>query len=514
MPYGNYNFVIDSSFRPFSFQEMLQPWVIYGNAYKEVEDEANDLVDKSDAFKYLSETLPEGSKARKIYEGYANDLKVQAEDLARNGLSMNNRRALTGLKRRYNGEIGRLVKADEALRKEMELRRNMSAKDSSMMYALDNLNIDDYLDGNMPNTYSISGNELYARGAQAGKSASSRIYEAGDEGSTLGGYYRKWVERNGYSKESMDAFRANAASIPELQLAADNILAERGVNENLTGVNLERARQSVLNGIIDGAVYQEKVNPVRDVAVQTPAERAATQMAKEKWDMEKRDWEDRRNLMYEYEKDAEGNVMVDENNLPIVKGLNKEYMSDNYEVDPTTGKLRKKKADTTTSKEERAAKALEDKATTALLALNKDPKVFKNDEGFDVAVGTENRHYSYIGAIDNHGGEWYTGKMGEDVPKRGLGFTSASNVMSPWGNYSSEYIDDAEKDKTKLLAENEIVALQNSNPYFTAYIKERLETFLKENNLPENTQLDWQIIQVPNEHGGSRNGYLVAVRTV
>ena len=221
MPYGNYSYIIDSSFHPFSMQEMLTPFVMYKNEFEKSEEAYNDLTKKSDEFKYLSETLPEGSKARKLYEGYANDLRAQAEDFAQNGLNMGNRRALTNLKRRYQGEIGRLSKADEALRQERELRRKLGAQDSSILYADDNLTIDSFLDNATPNLYNISGNELYTRGAAAGKAASSRVYSAGDEGSTLNGYYRKWVERNGYSKESMDAFRANAAAIPELQQAAE-----------------------------------------------------------------------------------------------------------------------------------------------------------------------------------------------------------------------------------------------------------------------------------------------------
>lgn len=275
MPYrrNNYDFVIDSSYQPFTMQEMLTPFLQYKDAYEQSEAAFTELSDKADKFKYLSETLPEGSKARQLYEGYANELNAQASDLAKHGLSMNNRRSLTNLKRRYQGEIGRLVEADTAMQEEKKLRRQMNAKDSSMLYANDNLSIDSFLDGATPNLYNISGTELYTRGAAAGKAASSRVFSAGDEGSTLGGYYRKWVERNGYSADSINAFRANAAAIPELQQAADAILAERGVNDNLTGANLERARQSVLNGIIDGAVYSERVNPVRDPGVMSASER-------------------------------------------------------------------------------------------------------------------------------------------------------------------------------------------------------------------------------------------------
>lgn len=273
MSNGNYSYVIDNSFQPFSMQEMLVPFSAYKEAYEKSEEQYNELSEKADKFKYLSETLPEGSKARELYEGYANDLTKQAEDLAHNGLSMSNRRALTSMRRRYQGEIGRLLQADEAMREEKKLRRSLSAQDSSMLYATDNLNIDSFLDGETPNLYNISGNELYTRGAAAGKAASSRVFSAGDAGSTLNGYYRDYVQKMGYSRDTIQKFYKDMSAIPELQMAADAILEERGVNQNLTGYNLQRARQSVINGMIDGAIYQENHNPQRDLGVLTETEK-------------------------------------------------------------------------------------------------------------------------------------------------------------------------------------------------------------------------------------------------
>lgn len=269
---GGYNFVIDSSFTPMSLQEMLVPFTAYKDAFEKTEEAYVELSDKSNKFKYLSEQLPEGSKARQIYEGYADTLASQAEDLARNGLTAGNRRALTSLKRRYSGEIGRLEKADEALQKEKELRRARGLQDSSMLYAIDNMGIDDFLDGNSPNLYGISGTELYTRGAAAGKAASSRVFSAGEGGKTLGGYFRDYVQKMGYNAETIARFRQDASAIPELQRAAEDILAERGVFDNLSGAALARARQSVINGIIDGAVYSEQHSPQRDPGVMGAAE--------------------------------------------------------------------------------------------------------------------------------------------------------------------------------------------------------------------------------------------------
>ena len=296
-------------------QELIEG---YKDAYEKAEESYIDLTDKSDKFKYLSETLPEGSKARQIYEGYANELSKQADDLAKHGLNMGNRKALTGLKKRYQGEIGRLVDADIAMQEEKKLRRTMNAKDSSMLYATDNMSIDDFLDGSTPNLYNISGTELYTRGAAAGKAASSRVFSTGDAGRTLGGYYRDYVQKMGYNPDQLNQFQQEmlmndftkqVSVLPELQQAASQILEANGVNQNLTGDSLRRAQQQVLRGIIDGAVYSEKHNPIEDKGVISAAQ--AAQFA---------DNRDARNLnatLYGLKRDAKGNWVKDPNAIPV-----------------------------------------------------------------------------------------------------------------------------------------------------------------------------------------------------
>ena len=308
---SNYAFVVDSSFQPFSMQEMLVPFTAYKDAFEKSEEQYNDLADKSDKFKYLSETLPEGSKARQIYEGYANELRTQAEDFAHNGLTMGNRRALTSLKRRYQGEIGRLLQADEAMREEQKLRRSINAQDHSMLYAEDNLNIDNFLDGNTPNLYSVSGNELYARGAEAGKAASSRVFNVGDRGATLGGMFRDWVQQVGYSPETIAAFRQNAASLPELNEMADDIMNASGAAQNLTGFARGQARQQIINGMINGAIYQENHNPIRDPNVLSAAEKAQIDMQQKNFNLNKSQLE-RQYMAMGYRLDDNGKPYRDE----------------------------------------------------------------------------------------------------------------------------------------------------------------------------------------------------------
>lgn len=284
MPYrgGNFGFVIDSSFRPYSFQEFLAPLAIYNDAYEKDEAAYIDLTEKADKFKYLSETLPEGSRARAMYENYAKELDAQANDFMTNGLNPGNRAALMNLKRRYSGEIGTLNRAYDQLTELQKQRNALAAAGKPMLYATEMPTIDDMLDGSNFNRYAIDSTDLYARGVNLGKTISSRMYSAGDNGNVLNGYYRDWVEKNGISQDSINAFM-NSDFVKNV---VDNVLVERGVDANLTGQSYDKARQSVLNGIYEGVVYQEKHNPQRDLGVPSWSEKETAARANRQLTME------------------------------------------------------------------------------------------------------------------------------------------------------------------------------------------------------------------------------------
>lgn len=276
MPYrrNTFDLVVDTgNFNPYqSMQEMLVPFQAYKEAYKETEVAYDTLNKDASTFQYLADRLPEDSKAAQIYQGYANDLKAQADDLARNGLTMGNRRALMNMKRRYNNEIGRLSLADAAM--QAEKNRRLANKDTSMLYATDNLDIDDFLDNRNPNLYSVSGNALYTKGAALGKAMADREIHSGDAGSVLGGYYRNWKETKGVAGGDIREFMAR----PEVQDELNKIMEAEGL-DNLTGINRQRAEAQLLSGMATGITYEEKNQLHRDPGVMSASERVASERA-------------------------------------------------------------------------------------------------------------------------------------------------------------------------------------------------------------------------------------------
>lgn len=278
---ADYSFVVPTVYQPFTLQEMLTPFQLYGEAYNKAEEQSIELQKQADNFSYLADTLPEGSKARAVYENYANDLKKYGDDLSTNGLSISNRRGIANMRRRYSGEIGRLDKADTALQEERKRRLTLNSSDPTTLYANDNLSIDDFLDRKQPNTYSVSGQKLYERGVQIGASDSSRIWNS-PQVQDINNYYQNLYSSQGRDPQVLTAWRHALESIPELNESLNSTLKEYGVTDNLTGANYERAKESVINGIINGSSYKKVDNIQKNLGVLTYPEQVAKDMEERK----------------------------------------------------------------------------------------------------------------------------------------------------------------------------------------------------------------------------------------
>lgn len=278
MPYSrnNYSFVIDSSFRPYTQEEILRPLIDYKNAYDKAEAAYTEYGDKLDKYRDFAMQNPD-SEAAQIYNNYANDYNAAFNTFLERGLP-GSRRSLLQLKKRYQGEIGVLDNADKALQEELKLRRELSAKDPSLLFAEKDLNLNSFLHNKRPNLYSISAEDLRKEGSTYAQAASSRIY-SDSRIQNVNKNFLDIIQTQGIRPEVLNAWREQLVSIPAFDKAVDDILTARGVTKNLTGDDYETARQSVINGIMEGSVYKEarKTEQNPDVLTRAQAISAAHQ---------------------------------------------------------------------------------------------------------------------------------------------------------------------------------------------------------------------------------------------
>ena len=286
MPYSrnNYSFVIDSSFRPYTQEEILRPLIDYKNAYDKAEAAYTEYGDKLDKYRDFAMQNPD-TEAAQIYNNYANDYNTAFNTFLERGLP-GSRRSLLQLKKRYQGEIGILDNADKALQEELKLRRELSAKDPSLLFAEKDLNLNSFLHNKRPNLYSISAEDLRKEGSTYAQAASSRIY-SDSRIQDVNKYFQDIIQTQGIRPEILNAWREQLVSIPAFDRAVDDILTARGVTKNLTGDDYETARQSVINGIMEGSVYKEARKTERNPDVPDWAQRDASNRAWANYNMQR-----------------------------------------------------------------------------------------------------------------------------------------------------------------------------------------------------------------------------------
>lgn len=278
---GNYRYVVEDSFDPFSLQERFYPVGLYKSAYDEARKEYLDLQDKTNVFKYLSETLPEGSRARQIFEGYVSPLDEASRDFSRNGLSMSNQSALLGLRGRYKGEIGRLEDATARRKADVEEQRKLYLQDPTRMFSkeADMTTLDNYLDieGQMPYK-SYSGALLAQQASTAAATLAKGITDYTQTGQ-LDDYTKMWIKKSGLSPAQVAmaiSDPSNPNNEPILNQIVESVVNSSGIPTWGSNATTEMARNYARQGLWS-AVGQTTAEKYDDYGARLEA-----QLAKEK----------------------------------------------------------------------------------------------------------------------------------------------------------------------------------------------------------------------------------------
>lgn len=279
---ANYSLVVNSKFQPFSFDRYLQPYQIYGQNYKEIEEQYTDLSTKAGIWDGLANEQTDPN-TYKMYKTYANDLENQASQLASEGLNAVSRKNMLNMRARYSKEIIPIEQAYNRRSKLAEEQRKLRAANPSIMFDRDfsSISLDDLLDNPELSYTSVSGDDLYKKGKEAAISASSRMMNVSP---ALQGQY--WKIRQGYGADAANKFLLNQSNIPELKDAINRIVSQSGVTKE----NLSRAIDYTISGIMSGISYNESYQANRGYI--DPAERERLALAREQFEWSKDRWED------------------------------------------------------------------------------------------------------------------------------------------------------------------------------------------------------------------------------
>jgi len=150
---ANY-FVINNKFRPYSFDELIKPLQLYGQAYKEQEAVLDAARDKEFSPDYLDQN--QDAVAYNMYTDASQQLQSAADELATQGLSAGLRGRIKTTARDYKRTMDALNEAQTRLYAERDRRAKLG---EDYVYQQSDIRIGDFLNGASPNqrNQSLSG---------------------------------------------------------------------------------------------------------------------------------------------------------------------------------------------------------------------------------------------------------------------------------------------------------------------------------------------------------------------
>lgn len=250
---------IGSKFQPYTLAEMLVPYQAYKQEFDRREELYNTYAENAGLIgSQLDDTLDK-DLIDTVYNPYMQELNRAASELSSKGLSPENRKNLQNLRRRFGSDIAPIKVASEA---RAEARKNWDKLSSQDKTLMTNANpyyqaVSSYMNGKSPETYYVSGNELYGRGKALAEAFSKTLREVPngeDLAATLGGQYYRITRQYGPDSKQMQDFMNDVAdSIPELRSQVEDILSNTDINkEGFTDTDRNKARQYIIEGMKAG----------------------------------------------------------------------------------------------------------------------------------------------------------------------------------------------------------------------------------------------------------------------
>lgn len=227
---ANYNLVVNSKFQPFSFERYIQPYQMYGEAYKEVENALGELSTKASVWEEMANEQTD-PYAYKMYKSYADDLNAQADLLAKEGLNATSRRGMLNMRARYSSEITPIEQAYAARQKQAEQQQEALLKDPTLMLnrRAATTSLDDYIKNPQLAYEAQSGALITKRVADELKNYKETLLREGDWQSTASGQLLERRKSTGLTREDIQMIMENPNAFPEIHQLIENVISSTGI---------------------------------------------------------------------------------------------------------------------------------------------------------------------------------------------------------------------------------------------------------------------------------------------
>ena len=258
--------VIDSKFRPFSYDELIKPLMQYKEAYDKVEADYSNLAAQTEQWKDIANQT-QSPEAYAMYSKYANDLNNIVDDFSK-GMTIQNRSKLLAMKRRYASDIKPIENAANRRKELADEQRRIDAQDPTRLWQrrASDMSLDEFIH-NPSADYGkgISGATLTAQVA-AGASALAKEFRDNPEKmrKLVGGDYYEYVKQRGFSSQAvLAAIMNNPDASPILTNLVESTMDATGVKDWGSKSTIQQAYNYAKQGLWN-AVGQDEAQLVNN----------------------------------------------------------------------------------------------------------------------------------------------------------------------------------------------------------------------------------------------------------
>lgn len=230
---ANYSLVINSQFKPFSYQELLQPALMATQAHQAVEEAYADLSTKASIWDKMANEATD-KKAHSIYKRYAEDLQAQSEQLAQYGLTPASRQAMLQMRNRYAQDIIPIENAYKRREADIAAQKEAMLKDPTHFFnrRAREVSLDEYMDNQNLDVLSenYSGALLTKQVSDAAAALKQTLMKRGKlTGAGLPYQYERMLQYGATADEVFDAMSRDPKALPILTKLVEDTIEASGI---------------------------------------------------------------------------------------------------------------------------------------------------------------------------------------------------------------------------------------------------------------------------------------------
>lgn len=202
---ANYSLTVNSTFNPYSLQELLPIYQANAQAQYQAEEAFSQLQMKADQWEKLANNAQD-TDIYNTYKAYSNQLKAAADDILNNGINTASRRNLMNMRAQYASNIIPIEEAYNKRQQQAQVLWQARLQDPTLI-AQDpsELGLSYYMKNPTYTPQSYSGKLLTAQSAQAAQNLAKTLSSYG-KGEPIDSYTNTFIQKHGLTRNDIQKY--------------------------------------------------------------------------------------------------------------------------------------------------------------------------------------------------------------------------------------------------------------------------------------------------------------------